>query len=247
MVFPLIPRPRVEVILMENDSVIQNTVKDILEEELNFRVTLIDNTQTAVSLIDKTQTTVSPAGDQESYFFLLDVHMGESREQEGLNALEEIKGINSNIPVFVLSAHQQYETLANNLNADGFIHKQADLKEVIRSKIEPEILKHALGVLEAHEQVLEAGLQDTRDELEKLYKKLDPNVQAYENLINSKESLNQYKGQYIAFLNGNIIDSDLNKTKLLQRLQHHHPKESCFLKKIQQYNDTIELPYYELV
>ncbi len=232
---------RTEVIFMEDDSLIQSKVKNILEEELNCNVIVIEEQQKAIDL----------ANQKESRFFIFDVHMGRGREQEGLDALEEIKIINSNIPVFILSAYEQYERFAKNLNANGFIHKEADLQQVIRSKIEPEILKYELKVLEARRKETLDQLHQIEDQLhqiERLCKKLeDPNIEAYEALRNTQEWFVRYQNQYVVFLNGELIDSDTNKTKLLERLQKNHPAQLCFVKLIQQDDMIIDLPYFEII
>ena len=215
---------------MEDDSLIQNLVKNLLEKELHCKVTVVNNREQAIKL-----------AQQESAFFILDVNMGRGREQEGLDALEEIKAINSNTPVFILSAYEQYEILARNLNANGFIQKEADLKQVIRSKIEPEILKYELQVLEARKQ----EIQDKFDKL--LYPTLDPNIQAYEDLINLQEILDKYQDQYVAFLGGEIIDFDLDKVKLLERLQQNYRNQSCFFKQVKKDYEIIDLPYYDII
>ncbi len=228
--FPQIPKR--EVVLMEDDSLIKNEVKNLLKEDLDCHVIEIENKQQAIELASK----------QESLFFILDVHMGQTRQQEGLDTLEEIKTINSNSPVFILSSYQQYKRWAENLNADGFIQKETDLQQVIRSKIEPEILKYELKVLEAREQ-------ETCRQLEELQKKAAPNIQAYENLMKRQDFLDEYQDQYVAFLGGEFVDSDKDKTKLLERLQQNHPDKSCFFKQVKKEKDyvIIDLPYYDIV
>src|SRR5689334_17133129 len=99
-----------EVAVMENDS----TLMGIYEEPLKrfgFKVQTIGSADEAIHL----------AEGKNLYNYILDLHMGEDREQEGLDALERLKSIDENIQVAILSGYPEvYRRRAKRLRADIF-------------------------------------------------------------------------------------------------------------------------------
>ena len=79
---PLI-KDKPEVVVLEDSSTTQKEIKQVITENLDWPVILVDNQEKAIKLCEENQVR----------FYILDIHLGERRTQEGLNTAEIIKKI----------------------------------------------------------------------------------------------------------------------------------------------------------
>ena len=78
-------------------------------------------------------------------------------------------------------------------------------------------------------------------------KEVDINLEAYEKFTRSQETLERYRGQYVAFYNGQFIDSDPDEKILLERLNKNCPEQSCLIKLLVEKSPIIDMPFYDIV
>lgn len=105
-----------EIGIMENDYETRIFIKDVIKK-LGGKVYEIDRVEEVVRL----------AQDQNLRAFILDIHMGDGREQEGLDALEILKKIDASIFVAILSAYpERFKQLALKANVNVFQSKSGN-------------------------------------------------------------------------------------------------------------------------
>ncbi len=156
--------PTNEVIVMEDRVTTQEAIKEILEREFNLQVKIVDSKEDAIDHAEK---------NRKIQCYLLDVHMGNDRQQEGIDALEEIKAINekSFVSIFTGYPSQKIQRMASRLGADSYREKSFDLENDIR-EIGSQIKKHYRDLLQEQlqTQTIDRFRKDIIDELEKINK-----------------------------------------------------------------------------
>ena len=222
-----------EVVVMEDDPNIQNLIKNIIIDELKWQVTPVKNKSEVVKLVH----------NKEAAFYILDITMGKDREQEGLDALEEIKSIDKKVFVSVFSAHPRYLKQAEKLEANLFQEKSSELREDVLH-IAYEMLNYQLKIIDSIRQNILDKLNFI-NKIEQQYRKApeDINIAAYEQLQSDNKWLEQYTGKYVAFVDGDFVDSDVNKQDLLDRLKDSkYEYKSRFIAKIKNDIRVIDMP-----
>lgn len=216
-----------EIVLLEDKLITQQNVKMILEEEYGWKVKVVDKKEDVVSYAEK----------QHAFFFILDIHLGASREQEGLDALEEIKKINQNAFTCVFSARKDCKKLAERLRADFFLEKSQNTEQDIRT-LASEILKFQIKCLDMIKQAKLSKIKDIE-----IY---DKNISSYKKLIQVPEWIDRVSGNYVAFVDGRCVDKDLERGKLVSRIREKYFDKPRFIKKVVK-NDrrSVEIPFYE--
>ncbi len=78
-------------------------------------------------------------------------------------------------------------------------------------------------------------------------REVDINLEAYEEFTQSQETLEKYRGQYVAFYRGQFIDSDPDEKTLLKRLNKNYPEQSCLVELLVEKSPIIDMPLYDIV
>lgn len=108
-----------EVVVMEDDSETRHLIHRVFKEMGFTEVIFVDSTDAVVEL--------AVAGKLQN--FILDIHMGDKRPQEGLDALEILKDIDSDIFVAILSGHPSVDRRrAERLKVNIFQSKSSNLE-----------------------------------------------------------------------------------------------------------------------
>lgn len=213
-----------EVVVMENDPNTQSRIKDIITDELAWHVKTVANKTEAVKLVE----------NKEAAFYILDVGMGKNREQEGLDALEQIKSLDQKVFVSVYSGKPGNKKQAENLEANLFQEKSSKIREDVNN-ITDAMLDYQLKIIDNIKQNI----------LEKKRLKFteDTNITAYEKLKSTGEWFEQYKNKYVAFVDGNLVDSDPNRQNLLERLKDSkYGAKPIFFTKVEENIRVIDMP-----
>ncbi len=201
--------PKNEVVVMEDSEIAQEAIRKVMEDEFDFKVKIADSKEKAIYF----------AEHQELQYYILDVHMGNNRQQEGIDALEEIKTLNEKSFVSILTGYPSpgIQNMASRLGADLYREKSFDLENDIR-EIASKIKKRNRELLKEKLQIIEQLRKEIIDEIKKLDDVPhpdDPNIATYEKLKLEEEWFSEYQGKYVAFINGVLIDSSEDKQKLL--------------------------------
>ena len=242
------PLPTNEVIVMEDRATTQEAIKEILEREFNLQVKIVDSKEEAIGIAEK---------NQEIQCYLLDFHIGNDRQQEGIDALEVIKELNKKSFVVVLTGHpsQEIQRMASRLGADLYREQSFDLENDIR-EIGLQIKQRRHNLLQEQLQKIDRLRENVINELEKINRldKLydssstsllfkDVNIGAYETLKLNKEWFAIYKGKYIAFIDGKLIASNEQEQKLLKQLKaEKYQDKPIFFTKVEENPRIIDLP-----
>lgn len=242
------PLPTNEVIVMEDRVTTQEAIKEILEREFNLQVKIVDSKEEAIGIAEK---------NQEIQCYLLDVHMGNDRQQEGIDALEVIKELNKKSFVVVLTGHpsQEIQRMASRLGADLYREKSLDLENDIRA-IGLQIKKRYRDLLQEQLQTIDRLREDIIDQLEKINKLdkvydssstsllfKDVNINAYEKLKLNKEWFATYQDKYVVFIDGKLIASNEQEQKLLKQLKSiKYQDQPIFFTKVEENPRIIDLP-----
>ncbi|MDZ8222548.1 response regulator [Nostoc sp. ChiVER01] len=253
------PYIKKEVVIMEDNPTTRETIKQVMEEEFDWRVHVVNNKDEVVELAQK----------KYAGFYILDIHMGKDKPEEGLDALEEIKEIDKNVFVSIFSGYpsKRVQEKASKLDADEFRPKSPDLKKDIRF-IASKMLCHMF-------QRTKEIQEEIADKLEKLKQEVieslpidfldsefnvevfsdvvnlvpnekpldvDINILAFEKLRANEDWVRENTGFYVAFVDGKLASKDKDKTNLIHWLRSSEFRDmSTFLIKVE--DETIlELP-----
>lgn len=217
-----------EIVLLEDKPITQQNIKNILEKEYNWKVKVFNTKEDVISYAEK----------QHAFFFILDIHMGVHREQEGLDALEEIKKINKNAFTCIFSARKDCKKLAERLRADFFLEKSQNTEQDIQT-LASEILKFQIKCLDMIKQAKLSKMKDLDIS--------DTNISAYKKLIRIPEWVDRVAGNYVAFVDGDYIDKDVKREKLISRIREKYFDRPRFIKKVvKEGKNSVDIPFYEI-
>jgi CheY-like chemotaxis protein len=156
--------------------------------------------------------------------FILDIHMGKKRHQEGIDSLEEIKATDSSIFVAILSAYDgNHRKMAERLNVDFFQSKTED-----RSKDIKNILVKMLESIDSKIQTVRLDLIESNEQ----NAPDDINVCNFNELKKDKHWLEKNLGLFIALNEGKIIALEEDRDLLLKRVREIMPKRKIFISEV---------------
>jgi CheY-like chemotaxis protein len=216
-----------DIVVMENDDIRSDIIQALRSVGCGARAA--GNMNEAICLAE------SGAGR----FFILDIHMGEDRTHEGLDALEEIKGIDENIFVAVYSAHPNwYEKQAMNLGADLFVVKTSDLKKDI-TEIAAMMLPRALDELTR----MRGGGDDPPESGEpENSQEFTINYDAFQKFLADPANREENLDYYVAFVDGEFKGRERDRASLLAWLLSTFPNRPKFYALVQQREDVEDIP-----
>ena len=228
--------PKNEVVVMEDNETTQESIRKVIENEFDLEVKIVTSKEEAIDF----------AENQELQYYILDVHMGNHRRQEGLDALEVIKKINEKSFVSILTGHpsQEIKRMASNLGADLYKEKSVHLEDDIR-EIALQIKDRKRELLQEKLKIIDEFREDIIDELEQLDDSSleDHNIAIYKKLKLDDEWFAKYKGKYVAFIDGDLIYDDEDEQKLLEKLKTMQEKDKpIFFTKVEENPRIVDLP-----
>ncbi len=207
--------------VMENDPEDSQTIEYILT----------DLGCPEVIMLTKKEDAYDAAKSGNSKYFILDIHMGESRNQEGLDALEEIKSNDSSIFVAMLSGYNgNHKRMANKLRADHFQSKTDNRRKDIKN-----ILYRMLDSLDNKIMSFKDQLLDDEDIVIP-----DPNIDKYSTLINDNDWFSKHYGKYIAISEGQILAIANDTQDLFKLIDKDKILKPKFISKIAREQDLID-------
>ncbi len=139
----------------------------------------------------------------------------------------------------------------NGIDKDGNLYKEKsfNLEDDIR-EIALQIKQRKRELLLEKLQIVDELRNDIVDDLKKLDYSLfespfyeDSNIAAYEKLKSDQEWFAKYKNKYVAFLNGELIDSDEDEQKMLKQLKYaKYQYQPIFFTKVEENPRIVDLP-----
>lgn len=261
-----------EVVVMEDSQPAEEALKEVIEGELGWKVTMAKNSKEVADY----------AQNKKGGIYILDNKIGDN-PTEGLAALEKIKDIDENIPVAIFSAYPTYKDRAYKINNNLVIYevKQSGtrLKENVQHII-TKILERLQEIFDEMQSKAEKSndecrnmtlafigkeksqLEKDRKKLEEAFAKqpdskvisddkksdsvlLDRNFEAYEQRKSDGEWLRNYEGKYVAFVDGEQVFPEItDEQELLKLIRGKYPKQRRFFTKVETEDTdvTIDLP-----
>ena len=183
---------------------------------------------------------IDAARNNKVKYFILDVHMGEKRPQEGLDALEILKlRIDSDLFVCILSGYNgRIKQQARKLNVDLFQSKSAETKKDV-AYITQQILEHKKKQIEKIEfSIAEEYLKPNSIPKEKE----DVNVSKFNEYKKNKQWFKQYENMYVGFVDGKFVGHNKGKKTLIVELTQKFPHNAKFVSRVQKKDEVIDLP-----
>ena len=116
------------ILVYDDEEPILEVIKIVLEEA-GFKVITSVHGETALSDIERYKPSI----------VLLDIWMKEIHGHEIVKKIKA-KSLYKNMPVILISALNETESIANKVNADGFLKKPFDINELV-CKVQYHILK----------------------------------------------------------------------------------------------------------
>lgn len=281
-----------EVIVLEDSEDAQEAIKQVMEQELHWQVTIVNNQKEAVSLAEQ----------KKAAFYILDNRMGKTREHEGWDAAEQIREIELESKIETKAfvsiwsgylSEKDFQRMAYNLKVKLYPKKsfKEDVrniahdmlnyqltcianrkieiindieKNMINNQIDSNLRKQTITSLNELKKIdsLEKEILNklkTIHKLEKLYHQKsfekkdssgiqniiasDTNISVYDKLLKEDQWFLEYKGKYVAFIDGELIGSDEDKQKLLEQLKTLKKQDkSIFFTRVEKKPRVVDLP-----
>ncbi len=212
-----------EVVVMEDDKKVRATISSVLKG-LGFQVKYLNDADAIIQ----------NAHRRSYHWYILDINMGRGREQEGLDALEQIKNFNQNTFVGVLSGYPDiYKRMAKNLKADWFQEKTTNTKRDVYHIIDK--------MLTRKEAQFRHRISSVRQSIRNVIIS-DDNVIEYKILRSDKKWLVAHEGYYVAFVDGVEKGKCIDRNKLLKEARTRYPSKRIFITKVDKIIEFIDLP-----
>ncbi|OUL17875.1 hypothetical protein BV378_37635 [Nostoc sp. RF31YmG] len=183
------------VVVMEDSKDVQNVIREVIEDKLNWNLKIVSNKEEAVEILEQKQVG----------FFILDNWVG--NKQEGLDALEQIREVDPTVFVAIFSHYERFKNQAYKLGCNLFVEKSPDIRDGI-NYIATEMLKYRLEVLEVFkkktdEQLLSLNTSESNEER---------NITKYQKLKSDSNWLKENQGKFVALVDGECVKSSDNET-----------------------------------
>jgi CheY-like chemotaxis protein len=195
-------------VMEENESHVED-IRDALESR-GFSCVPIPNPEKAVFLAEV----------EHLIGFILDVNMGEGREQEGLDTLDDLKSLDRDTFVVVYSTHPDLVEKAIRSGADFAIEKTKGAKAD---------LGHALACyrkkyLQSSDSERDPSVAQPPEEPE-----TDPNYREYCALLLQRHWRDEYSGMFVGFVDGAFVAAHSDRVELIRQLRLQFPRKLKFV------------------
>jgi CheY-like chemotaxis protein len=187
--------------------------------------------------------------------FILDIHMGDEREEEGLDALEKLKKGHEDVFVGMLSNHSDaYERKAKRLKADAFIPKthnpKADICNVVSDMFEKDDL---IGSALIVKKLINFGLEafksganirgQSQSPLNGVDQpELDKNYVVYQKFMANPAWARQYRGSYVAIVDEKVVSKGKDKNEVLEDARKNSKGRAIFFTRVEMDDEVIDIP-----
>jgi CheY-like chemotaxis protein len=199
-----------EVVIMEDSNAMREVIQEVIEG-IGWQSKFVNNKTEAVQLVK----------NKSAAYFILDNWIDKNK-QEGFDTLEVIREVDQQVFVSILTGHPdpKNKKLAERLKANLYKEKspvdyRQDIKEI------------ALEILKYKKEIVNSVIDNQVAKLEG-----DPNIIAYEKDKQDPQWLEEYQGQYVAFVEGKLVDSDTNESEILKRIRANYPDKPRFFTKV---------------
>jgi hypothetical protein len=218
------------VVVMEDDSRTSGYIIEALQI-LGLTPRTVSSAEEAVAL----------ARDERARCFILDASMGsEDRAQEGLEALTRIKRLDAGISVAIYSNHNRLLKLAKRF-ADVAQPKSGDHLSDIASILERLITPHFKGMVA---RILAASghiSEQPHGPRLRASGEADVNVRKYRELRADAAWLKKHRDRYVAFIDGELRDTDTDRKRLLGRVRKEHAGKSIFFTEVKEQEESVRI------
>lgn len=228
-----------KVVVMEDDLELQQKISDVMKIEFNWDVIIANSLDEVIHIAEK----------NEAAYYIFDVHMGNDRDHEGIDALEVVKDINNKSFVSIFTAHLPFQTQAVKAGADFSLQKSTSFEKDI-CRIAKQMILHKIKYFEQDIDIEE--LKKIYEQLYKLSENLslrdatvnNDNLNAYEELKSNPEWFQKYQDKYVAFVDGQFVGSDTNREALLDWLieAEEYQDKKIFFTKVEAEDRIIDEP-----
>ena len=143
-----------KVVILEDMFLLREEIQQFIENELGWQVIIAENRRQAVGICES----------QGAEFYILDIKLGneKDRSQEGMDAAEEIKGIDKNVFVSIFSGVpdlEVYKKMAQKIGVNYFEEKGNVVQEGV-TRIAVEMLRFQKNLLDG---IFQSYLQSSID------------------------------------------------------------------------------------
>ena len=223
--------------VMENDEIRLKNIIDALES-LKWRPRLVNNAREAVELVERGVI----------QFFILDIHMGQRHAEEGLDALEMIKNIDTDIFVCIYSAYlEKYQTKAEKLGVDLFYKKSGNVSEDMRF-----ILADIFPIVWKNKDLIQIKGLSEKDK----YSDNTPNnnseeflknLHAFQEYMADEKWVSKNIDNYVGFVNGKLVGEDADQHKLVSHLITQFSDQAKFIARVEKEEAVEDVPTPDFV
>ena len=224
-----------EVVVMEDSPIMKSTIQEVIGG-IGWQTRFVDNRREAIKLVQ----------NGEAAYFILDNWIYQNK-QEGFDTLEVIRQLDEQVFVTILTGHpdSRNEIIARRLKADLYKEKSADADNFRRDieEIASAMLEHKKKIFNDIVGLLDKEISQLKQTKKAHILESDINLAAYNIKIQDHQWLENYRNQYVVFVDGELVDSDGNKSEILKRIRIEYPDKARFFTKVEEAEEkTIDLP-----
>jgi CheY-like chemotaxis protein len=209
-----------KIMIMEENPRTRNIIKRSLNN-LGYHVVVANNADEAIRAATRKKVST----------FILDINMGENRVQEGLDALEKLKKVDSELFVGLLTSYaRRHREMARKLRANVFQEKSENIPNDVMVILR-EMIKERRNVYEKNLEVMDD-----------LLIREDKNLASYDRCRIDPLWYEEHKGVYVAFANGEMIYEDIDEQRFFKELRSRISNTDIFYVKVEESDEIIDIP-----
>lgn len=219
-----------EVVVMENDSITEAYIVEALHT-FGLKPRTVETADEAVDFAKK----------KKARSYILDINMGNDRNQEGLNALTRIKKVDEDIFVAVYSNHPDKLQKARKIGADVCREKSGDHLGDIANIVSQMAPPHLRGLVDRLWDTLGHNSDSSNKGAPPQKPEQDINRRKYQELRVDRDWLKSHFGQYVAIVDGELKEEGADRQKVLEKVRKTYSGKSIFFTEVKEEEEVVRI------
>jgi DNA-binding NarL/FixJ family response regulator len=160
------------VVVLDDSETLPEQIEDFINTELKWKVIISQNREDAVR----------HCLNKKAVFYILDINLGRGREKEGIDTAEEIRSVDKDVFISILSALESEKKMCEKIKVNYFRKKSGELREDV-CNIAVEMLRFQKKLLnDILENCFRSDVEINKMKAEKIFGKIQEIDQKLEDI-----------------------------------------------------------------